>query len=128
MVSLAGPASNICLAFVAGILLRLVYVSEAAGLTASLMMILKSVTFINLFLAFFNMIPLPPLDGSGVLSAVLPAEYARKYESVRRYGPMLLIGIIALGYISGFSIIGLLAGLPAGLLYRLFTGRFYWGS
>jgi hypothetical protein len=60
-----------------------------------------------------------------VLSALLPVEYARKYESLGRYGTILLIALIALGGLGGFSIIGLVAGVPASFLYRLFTGQLY---
>ncbi len=125
LVSLAGPASNICLAFVAGTLLRMVGTASAEGLIQSFQLILVSIALINLYLAFFNLIPIPPLDGSGVLSAILPVEYARKYDKLARYGPLLLIGLIAVGGIGGVSIIGLIAGVPARFLFLLFTGQLY---
>jgi Zn-dependent protease len=125
LVSLAGPASNICLAFVAGTFLRIIGMQPAEGLILSLQVILVSMTFINLYLAFFNLIPIPPLDGSGVLSAVLPAEYARKYESIGRYGTLLLIGLIAVGGFGGVSIIRLVAGIPARFLFLVFTGQLF---
>jgi Zn-dependent protease len=122
LVSLAGPVSNIGLALVSGTLLRIVGTEAGQGLFFSLQLILSTLTIINLYLAFFNLIPLPPLDGSGVLSALLPVEYARKYESMGRYGTMLLLVLIVLGGLTGFGIIRLIAGAPAMLLYRLFTG------
>jgi Zn-dependent protease len=122
LVSLAGPASNVALAFVTGTLLRIVGTEPAEGLLYSVQLILYTVTFLNLYLAFFNLIPLPPLDGSGVLSALLPVEYARKYESMGRYGTLILIMLIAIGGFGGFSIIRLIAGTPASILFRLFTG------
>ncbi len=125
LVSLAGPASNICLAFIAGTLLRIVGTEPAEGLVLSFQLILVSIALINLYLAFFNLIPIPPLDGSGVLSAVLPVEYARKYDRLARYGPLVLIGLIAFGGIGGVSIIGLIAGVPARFLFYLFTGQLY---
>jgi Zn-dependent protease len=125
LVSLAGPASNICLAFIAGTLLRVVGTEPAEGLVLSFQLILVSITLINLYLAFFNLIPIPPLDGSGVLSALLPVEYARKYDRFGRYGPLLLIGLIAFGGIGGVSIIGLIAGVPARFLFYLFTGQLF---
>jgi Zn-dependent protease len=125
LVSLAGPASNICLAFVAAMLLQLVGIGSAEGLIRSLQLILGSITLINLYLAFFNLIPIPPLDGSGILSAILPTEYARKYDRLARYGPLLLIGLIAIGGIGGVSIIGLIAGVPARFLFLLFTGQLF---
>jgi Zn-dependent protease len=125
LVSLAGPVSNLALAFVAGTLLRVVGTEPGEGLLLSLQLILVPLAFINLYLAFFNLIPVPPLDGSGVLSALLPVEYARKYESLGRYGTILLIALIAVGGLGGFRIIGLVAGVPASFLYRLFTGQLY---
>jgi Zn-dependent protease len=125
LVSFAGPAANLGLALMAGLLLRGVGVGPADGLMLSFWLILRSIVFINLFLAFFNLIPIPPLDGSGILSAILPLEYARKYDSVGRYGPVLLIGLIAIGWIGGVSIIGLIAGIPASFLYFFITGQPY---
>jgi Zn-dependent protease len=125
LVSLAGPAANVGLAFAAGVVLMLIGRGAADGLMQSFRLILDSVVLINLYLAFFNLIPIPPLDGSGVLSAILPIEYARKYDRLARYGPLLLIGLIALGGIGGVSIIGLLAGVPARFLYHVFTGQLF---
>jgi Zn-dependent protease len=125
LVSLAGPAANICLAFVAGTLLRVLGTWPAEGLIQSFQLILVSVALINLYLAFFNLIPIPPLDGSGVLSAILPVQYARKYDRLGRYGPLLLIGLIAMGGIGGVSIIGLIAGVPARFLFLVFTGQLF---
>ena len=125
LVSLAGPAANVGLAFVASILLRILGTGPADGVVLSLQLILVSVALINLYLAFFNLIPIPPLDGSGILSAILPIEYARKYDRMARYGPLLLIGLIVLGGIGGVSIIGLIAGVPARFLFYLFTGQLF---
>jgi Zn-dependent protease len=125
LVSLAGPASNIALAFVSGTILRIVGMEPGEGVFLSLQLILYTLTFLNLYLAFFNLIPLPPLDGSGVLSAVLPTEYARKYEGMGRYGTIILIVLIAIGGLTGFSVIRLVAGTPAGFLFRVFTGTLY---
>jgi Zn-dependent protease len=122
LVSVAGPASNIILAALSGIVLRLlVSPSDPAG-QGPFAVILTSIAAINLFLAFFNLIPVPPLDGAGVISAILPTEYAKKYESLGRYGTMLVLGLIVLGSFANVSIIGLIIQPPAELLFRLFTG------
>ncbi|MFH1314639.1 MAG: site-2 protease family protein [Candidatus Eisenbacteria bacterium] len=120
LVSLAGPLSNIALAMVAGIVLRIV-IAGFAGMpfVEPLSVILISVALINLYLAFFNLIPLPPLDGSGVLSALLPVEQARKYEAIGRFGPLLVIGLIVIG------VIGLIIRPPVVFLFGLFTGIGY---
>ena len=78
-----------------------------------------SVVVINLYLAFFNLIPIPPLDGSGVVSALLPVEQARKYEAVGRFGPILIIGLVVIG------LIRVIIGPPVGFLFAVFTGLRY---
>ncbi len=123
LVSLAGPVSNIGLALIAGILLRAFVGSVPhTGLQSSLALILSSIAIINLYLAFFNLIPIPPLDGGGVLSSILPVEYAKKYEGISRYGTLVVLGLIVLGGFGGVSIIGLIIQRPAAFLFRLFTG------
>jgi Zn-dependent protease len=123
LVSLAGPASNIVLAAISGVALRvLVGPATHIGLGSPFALILISLAIINLYLAFFNLIPIPPLDGAGVVSAILPTEYARRYESLARYGTMLVLGLIVLGSFANISIIGLIIQPPAQFLFRLFTG------
>lgn len=61
---------------------------------------------VNSVLMTFNLIPIPPLDGSKILMGFLNYEQARKFESVSRYGIMIIIGIIFLGDLFNFSIIG----------------------
>ena len=123
LVSLAGPASNVALAFVAGMLLRLAAgPGPQTGQGSPLVVILVSIVLINLFLAFFNLIPIPPLDGGGVVSAILPLEYAQKYERFSRFGTLLILGLIVAGSFSGVNVIGLVIGPPTSLLFRLFTG------
>lgn len=117
LVSLAGPASNIALATVAAIVFRLSEPLLAGGMGSPFIFILETIIFLNLYLAFFNLIPIPPLDGSGVLSALLPLEWARKYESMGRFGMLILILLIAIGGIQ------FLAGTPAFYLFMLLTGR-----
>ncbi len=62
--------------------------------------------FVNLILGAFNLIPIPPLDGSNVLAYFLPPQAAYKYMSMGRYGFVLLIGLILIGRYSGYSLVG----------------------
>jgi Zn-dependent protease len=97
-VSAAGPLSNILLALVfAGVIhaiLRLDLESRTAVLVAQ---ILETGVFLNLMLAIFNLISIPPLDGSGILAGVLPDRYLEGYERIARYGFLILIAGLYLG-------------------------------
>lgn len=123
IVSVAGPVANVLLALLAGILFRITVISpDMASAFGPLQLVLISIASINLYLAFFNLIPIPPLDGSGVVSSLLPTEYAMKYESLGRMGMFILFALIILGSFTGFSIIGAIIVPPANGLFRLFTG------
>ena len=62
-------------------------------------MILYWTVVINVILAVFNLIPIPPLDGSGVLMGLISEEAAAKYEQIRPYGFMILLILIMTGFI-----------------------------
>jgi Zn-dependent protease len=109
-VSLAGPGANVLTAFACGLVLRMISVLPGgAPMSSSLFGILVLMIvygmMINLVLAFFNLIPLPPLDGSKILMGLLPAEYESHIIQLERFGPFLLIGIIMIGRISGVPIL-----------------------
>lgn len=123
LVSLAGPLSNIALALAAGLILRAVgAVGPDASQGTPVVVILSALALINLYLAFFNLIPIPPFDGSGVISAVLPVRLARGYERIGRFGALVVLGIILLGGVFHLAIIESMIIPPARYLFRLFTG------
>jgi len=101
-VSLAGPLANMAAALGFGLLLRIV--SPATLLASSwplgpgLLSFLLWGLFINLVLAVFNLLPLPPLDGSKVLQGLLPARAADLYGSIGRAGPLLLLLVVLAGH------------------------------
>jgi Zn-dependent protease len=103
-VALAGPASNVFLAVVGGVMLRLYALSAGLPLSRALfesyfgVFCLYMIT-INLGLAAFNLIPLPPLDGSKVLSYFLSPRQRLQYRSVEDLGPLLLILIVSFGLV-----------------------------
>ncbi|HDS74433.1 MAG TPA: site-2 protease family protein [Firmicutes bacterium] len=99
-VGLAGPISNILFAIVFAILLRITvyvyYSTEILPLEAT-MAVIRFFQFgimINVILAAFNMIPIPPLDGSRVLAYFLPRDLEMRYRDLERYGMFILIGVI----------------------------------
>ena len=100
-VSLAGIVSNLALALVSTLLLAvLVKVESVAGpfgdLVDPLYTALEYGILINLILAFFNLLPVPPLDGSHVMGHLLPDELARPYEKFGQWGILALIAILYL--------------------------------
>ena len=98
-VSLAGIVSNIGLAVLAmvaaGFVVKLTsLVGTLGGTTELLLMTLRYAIFINLILAFFNLIPIPPLDGSHVLAHALPRPLAQQYRELGRFGLLIVMGLI----------------------------------
>lgn len=88
IVALAGPLSNITVAIFFGVLIRF---ASALSLSASFIELSMLIVIINLVLAVFNLIPIPPLDGSKVLFAVLSTEASQKTRSfLERYGLILV--------------------------------------
>ncbi len=88
-VSLAGPAANLVTAFIALLLLAAV-----GGQAVWLYNVLKLIVLYNINFAVFNMIPLPPLDGSKVLMSFLPGEWAYKLAGLERYSFLILIVLV----------------------------------
>jgi Zn-dependent protease len=94
VVGLAGPVTNVLIAFVA-ILLRAQVVGF--GNPMNLGEVLATLAVLNVGLAVFNMIPLPPLDGYRVLLGILPGPMATSLAQIEPYGPMLLLLLVFMG-------------------------------
>lgn len=82
IVAFAGPLANFAIAGIFAVLIRL---SEVLSLSESFITLAFSVIMLNIFLAFFNLVPIPPLDGSKILPRLLPYPLRMKYEAFRSY-------------------------------------------
>jgi len=127
IVSLAGPGANLITAALFGIAGRLVGVW--GGVPAVLLDVRDYIVLINLVIAFFNLLPIPPLDGFSVLIAALSlikqdwsAKAIAALEGLYRYGWMILLGVILLSQFTGFGLLDILVGRPAFALFSLLTG------
>lgn len=123
-VSLAGPASNFASAFAFGIIFHFMKgnIAPASSLTLPVFEFLFLSIRINLFLAFFNLIPLFPLDGSHILKGLLPYHLVPRFENISRYSPFILLGLILLSRPTGISILGSILNPPVIFFSRMFTG------
>lgn len=92
LTALAGPATNIVLAVLAAIGLRLTPVT----LDGSAGRVLLAFGLVNVVLAAFNLIPLPPLDGSAVVERFLPQRWLGGWHRLRRYSMWLVLGVVLL--------------------------------
>ena len=96
-VAFAGPAANLLLAFVGGTIIR----AHIVG--GSLILMLYLFTQINIMLAVFNMIPIPPLDGSQIFSGLMVRKNPNLVMKLQMYGPQILFGLILIGYLTEIS-------------------------
>ena len=109
LVAIAGPISNVCIALVSWMLL---FVAVRTGLLADhpelagVVQLLVILVAINVGLATFNMIPIPPLDGSKIVDALVPDSVRPAWNRFCELGPVLLIALILLPQLTGFSPIG----------------------
>lgn len=110
--SLAGPFSNFALAIITAFLFYLGY--PLFNKVAHLPDILRYVFVLNVYFGVFNLIPIPPLDGSKVLMALLPGRQAYAFSRLEPYGPIILIVFLLSGV--GTAVLGRLAGAIAGAI------------
>jgi len=111
-VALAGPSSNLILAFIASFIL--VILRKLIPLPAAAYTLLSALVGINLFLALLNLIPIPPLDGSKILWGFLPSKYDHYFMMLERYGFLIIAVLLGSGALSHIVL------PPFKFLYALF--------
>lgn len=94
-VGLAGPMANIILAVILSFVLKIFLASQ----NHLILSILNSAIIINLVLAVFNMLPIPPLDGSRIIMGILPADISMQYARLEPYGFIIIFGLLYLGVV-----------------------------
>jgi len=121
-VSLAGPGANILLAAILAVIIKPLLNYGLIDLFGIMYKMLTLAVFINLMLAFFNLLPVPPLDGSKVVAGLLPDHCLKWWGYFEMSGPFVLISLIILGRLTGVSVFGSTIFPLANGLYVLFTG------
>lgn len=117
LMALSGPVSNLAAAFIAGLFMRHLLMPIEIYLKVLLYMVLM-----NTGLGLFNLIPIPPLDGSHVLENILPRRASFRYRAMRRYAPYILIGILLLDHFLKVGILSRILGYPIFYIAHLFGG------
>jgi Zn-dependent protease len=122
IIAAAGPASNVVMAVIGAVILAVIpgiAPGDIAGraVMTPLFQLLLQFIFINVLLAVFNMIPVPPLDGGNVLLGVLPPAGARVVEQLRPYGFLILYALMLTGVLS--TLLGPVAEFVFRFLVRL---------
>ena len=123
--ALAGPAANLITAAAFSFLYRLNLVPDVAGVgnfIPGLWDVLGTIILYNIGLAAFNLIPLPPLDGFSVLLGVVPREWAIRLLPLRQYGSLLLIGLLAIGWVTPMDPLGIFMSRFIDVFWNLFLG------
>ena len=104
VIAAAGPASNLVMAVVASLVLHVLPAQQLEptleAALSPLMLFLQTAVFINVLLAVFNMVPIPPLDGGNVLAGVLRGPVADMYDRLRPYGFFILYGLMFTGILT----------------------------
>lgn len=121
-IALAGPLANLLMAITAGLILRILLLAEVITTNNLLAAFLILLVIINLFLMFFNLIPIHPLDGSKLLDAFLfKPEHMALRRAIATYGPQVLLMLVILSILTRFDVFFFIS-TPAYLTCSAITG------
>ena len=122
LVALAGPMSNLILAALFAVLYRVLDATVLPALPFDVMRLIDTgfyfAVILNLYLAIFNLIPIPPLDGSRILAAVLPDSAAPLFDQLERYGAFILMALFVLAP----RLLGPVIAQPANMIAGFLLG------
>ena len=106
-VAFAGPASNLILAFIGGMVIRFISFNDILISEISIQIIYFFMS-VNIALAVFNMLPIEPLDGSRIFGNIIAKDNPQLAMKLAVYGPRILFALIIIGLITPFSILGMI--------------------
>lgn len=128
LVAIAGPLANLVLALVGALIFQLLTPVQSILMQTTFtsyiyVLFLPQFIMINLVLMFFNLIPIPPLDGSSIIALLIPEKYLYKWYSIQQYSMVILMIImIIFPYVFNISPFSEYLQLTAGNLTRLLIG------
>ncbi len=117
-ISIAGPVSNVILATICSLLLRLFLFLDIPLVSTIGYILLPPIIMLNLILAVFNLIPIHPLDGFKIVGGILPESQAREWYQLERYGIIFLLMLLI--PFSGRSMLSSFLGPILSFLYQIF--------
>tara|TARA_Y100001970_G_C13893834_1_gene680111 strand:+ start:50 stop:679 length:630 start_codon:yes stop_codon:yes gene_type:complete len=119
MIAAAGPLSNLLLAFIGSCFIKYFPYNFLDNYNEAIYIFI----YINIALAIFNLIPLPPLDGSQILSGIIPNNKIKLLNKINQYGPNILMGLILIGIFTNINIIHTIMSPFINFFLFLFLGN-----
>jgi len=119
-IAFAGPASNLLLSFLAGLAIR--FLNGSSIFSDTIFIFLLYFAHINTALAVFNMLPIPPLDGSQIFSGIMIRRNPELVMKMQQYGPQVLFGLILIGVLTNVSILWMIMGPFVNFFMSIFAG------